>query len=102
MRKLTGSVCLLLLAAAPAMAVQGQEVRSVRNIQPELKVIEENCLNCHNRQRIDSARKERKDAESILQKMEAKGVKLSPNDRQVMGFFFSSPYKSDHPEKTTK
>jgi len=71
MRKLTGSVCLLLLAATPAMAVQGQEVRSVRSIQPELKVIEENCLNCHNRQRIDSARKERKDAESILKKMEA-------------------------------
>jgi len=51
-------------------------------------VLDEKCLACHNRQRIDAALKERKNMEIITRRMEKKGVALSERDRQVLGHFW--------------
>ncbi|WP_232278959.1 hypothetical protein [Geotalea uraniireducens] len=51
-------------------------------------MIDEKCLACHNRQKIEAALKERKNMEKITQRMEKKGVVLSDRDRQVLGHFW--------------
>ena len=80
------------LAAIPAGAQQ--DVRKVRLTPPQVKVIEEKCLVCHNRKRIDEALKERKNMDDILRRMERKGVVLTENERRVMGHFWPrQPFK---------
>ena len=64
-------LCIIALSSLPAKAQE--DVRGVKTSPPELKVIDEKCLNCHNRKRIDDAVKERKDMEKILLLMEKKG-----------------------------
>ncbi|MCM2357791.1 MAG: hypothetical protein NDI77_06560 [Geobacteraceae bacterium] len=89
-RKLLPSGMLILLIA-PLLAVPAaaqEEVRKVKPAQPALKVIEEKCLVCHNRKRIDEAVQERKDLEKILRRMEQKGVVLTESERRVMGHFW--------------
>ena len=76
----------LSLAALPAWT--DQEVRGVKYGLPELKVIDEKCLNCHNRKRIDDAVQDRKDMEKVLSVMEKKGVALTESDRRVIGHFW--------------
>ncbi len=71
-----------------ATAAAQEDVRGVKLPQQELKVIEEKCLVCHNRQRIDAAAKEKRDMENILRRMEQKGVTLTEQDRRVMGHFW--------------
>jgi hypothetical protein len=72
----------------------GQEdVRSVKLHQQGLKVIEEKCLVCHNRQRIDAAIKERKDMERVMSRMEKKGVVVTEKERRVIGHFWQQPFK---------
>lgn len=81
-----------LLCAAPAAAQE--DVRKVKLSQPALQVIEEKCLVCHNRKRIDEAVKKRKDMEKIVRQMEKKGVVLTEAERRVMGHFQSErPFK---------
>ena len=53
-----------------------------------LRVIEEKCLVCHNKKRIEAAINERKDMEKILRRMEVKGVVLTDTERRVMGHFW--------------
>jgi len=65
-----------------------EDVRGISPPNPELKVIDEKCLVCHNRQRIDDAARERKNMESVLSLMEKKGVSLTENDRRVIGHFW--------------
>lgn len=77
---------LALLFAVPAVAQE--EVRKVKPDQPALKVIEEKCLVCHNKKRIDEAVKERKDLDKVLRRMEKKGVVLTESERRVMGHFW--------------
>ena len=60
----------------------------MKTTPPELKVIDEKCLICHNRKRIDDAVKERHDMEQILSLMEKKGVVLTESDRSVIGHFW--------------
>jgi hypothetical protein len=74
------------LVALPAFP--DQEVRGVKYGLPELKVIDEKCLNCHNRKRIDDAVQDRKDMERVLSVMEKKGVALTESDRRVIGHFW--------------
>ena len=76
----------LSLVALPAWT--DQEVRGVKYGLPELKVIDEKCLNCHNRKRIDNAIQDRKDLEKVLSGMEKKGVALTESDRRVIGHFW--------------
>jgi hypothetical protein len=61
----------IMVSASPAFA--REEIRGVKLRTEELKVIEEKCLVCHNRQRIDAAMKERQEMEQILRQMEKKG-----------------------------
>ena len=78
--------CTIFLAAPPAWT--DQDVRGVKYGLPELKVIDEKCLNCHNRKRIDDAIQDRKDMEKVLSVMENKGVALTESDRRVIGHFW--------------
>jgi len=90
---MTSRILYNLLAMLPALvfvstAAAQEDVRRVKLRQEGLKVIEEKCLVCHNRQRIDTAIQERKDMERIIRLMEKKGVAVSERERQVIGHFW--------------
>ena len=90
-------VLITILAVVPALAQQ--DVRGVKPAEPALKVIEEKCLICHNKKRIDAAIKERKDMEKILRRMEKKGAVLTENERRVIGHFrYEKPLKGKEGE----
>jgi hypothetical protein len=78
----------LTLSASPLPAATPEDVRGVNLRQQGLRVLDEKCLTCHNRQRIDAALKERKNMEIITRRMEKRGVTLSERDRQVLGHFW--------------
>ncbi|WP_144400106.1 hypothetical protein [Geobacter pickeringii] len=82
----------IVLAALPAL---GQEdVRGWTFRQQGIRVLDEKCVACHNRQRIEAAVRERKDMEQITRRMEQKGAKLSEGDRSVLGVFWKqNPFK---------
>ncbi|HEY5974484.1 MAG TPA: hypothetical protein VIU41_07040 [Geobacteraceae bacterium] len=90
-------ISVLLLLAGQAWGVGSQqEVLGVNSQEMALKVIDEKCLVCHNRQRIDAAVKSRRDMEKILVQMEKKGVALTERERQVMGHFWGkNPLKAE-------
>ena len=84
----------LLLCGSTAFGATRDEVQGISYHEQGLKVVEEKCLYCHNRQRIDTAIKSRQDMEKVLKKMEGKGVVLTKKERQVMGHFWGkSPFK---------
>jgi hypothetical protein len=90
---------LLLAALAAVPALAQEDVRKVKPSEPALKVIEEKCLVCHNKKRIDAAIKQRKDMDAILRRMEKKGVVLTENERRVMGHFqYEKPLKGKEGE----
>jgi predicted glycosyl hydrolase (DUF1957 family) len=78
----------LTLSVTPVLAATQEDVRGVNLRQQGLRVLDEKCLTCHNRQRIEAAQKERKNMEIITRRMEKKGVTLSERDRQVLGHFW--------------
>jgi len=80
------SLTAIMLPAFPVFAQE--ETRGVKFRGEELKVIEEKCLVCHNRQRIDAAIKERQEMEQILRQMGKKGVILTDKEHRVMGHFW--------------
>ena len=97
------SAVVLLLAAGQSWGVGSQqEVMGVSSKEMALKVIDEKCLVCHNRKRIDAAVKSRRDMEKILVQMEKKGVALTERERQVMGHFWGrNPLKPEPKDATT-
>lgn len=87
---------LLLVAAVPAWGVGPKDVIGVAPREPALKVIEEKCLACHNRRRIEAASRQRKNMEMITRQMEKKGVVLTEKDREVLGHFWHrNPFKGE-------
>lgn len=93
-RLLLPSLLLLLAVVAPAWGVAQKDVIGVSPREPALKVIDEKCLACHNRQRIESTSRERRDMEKITRRMEKKGVVLTEEDRKVLGHFWQkNPFK---------
>jgi len=70
-----------LLAAAPA------------NQEAFDKIINEQCIKCHTRDRIDQAIRNGDNVEAILEKMLRFGVKLTERDRNVLGTFWGEPLK---------
>jgi hypothetical protein len=87
--------CALLSTVSAMAAIQGS-VQGIAYQEQGLKVIEEKCLTCHNRQRIDQAVKSRRDMERILRQMERKGVALSDREKMVMGHFWKkNPLKTE-------
>jgi predicted nucleotide-binding protein (sugar kinase/HSP70/actin superfamily) len=88
-RKFTLINLMLLIMLFCAVAAFAQEdVRKVKLTPPQQKVIDEKCLVCHNKKRIEAAIKERKDMEKILRRMEVKGAVLTDTERRVMGHFW--------------
>ena len=93
---------LLSLVGAVVLPVLGMAAEDTRRLDYQyheqgLKVIEEKCLVCHNRKRIEEAAASRQDMEKIQRQMEQKGVVLSDKEKQVMGVFWrKNPFK---PEK---
>ena len=59
----TGIVCLLFMCqvCSAAVAATREDVQGIAYREQGLKVVEEKCLNCHNRQLIDPAIKSRRD-----------------------------------------
>ncbi|GFO57447.1 hypothetical protein GMSM_44540 [Geomonas sp. Red276] len=51
-------------------------------------VIQKKCVSCHSAKRIEEAIAAGKDMKKIQQRMEQKGVKLSANDKSVLGIFW--------------
>lgn len=51
-------------------------------------VIEKKCISCHSAKVIEQAIASGKDMQKIQRRMEQKGVKLSANDRTVLGIFW--------------
>lgn len=87
----------LFLCGTAAFGATREEVQGIAYREQGLKVIEEKCLFCHNRHRIDAAIKSRQDMEKVLKQMEGNGVVLTDKDRQVMGHFWKkSPFKEPH------
>lgn len=70
------------------LAASQADVRAISLPPAENKVIDEKCLGCHNRQKIDAAVKQRKNMEKIMRQMEEKGATLTDADRQVLGHFW--------------
>ena len=98
---MTNRTLYLVLAMLPALVIASNaaaldDVRKVKLGQEGLKVIEEKCLVCHNRQRIDTAIKERKDMERIMRRMEKKGVAVTEKERQVIGHFWQQKVFKAH------
>lgn len=57
-------------------------------------VIDKKCISCHTAQRIESAIAAGKDMQKIQHRMELKGVKLTVDERTVLGVFYKeSPLK---------
>lgn len=91
--RLVSPAAVIMVALAGA-AMAEEDVRKVQLPPPETAVIEEKCLVCHNRKRIDEAVSRRKDMEEVLIRMEQKGVVLTEQEHQVLGVFGTQkPFK---------
>ncbi len=98
MRNFSGAslLAVVLLRAVSAWGAEREEVLGVGARQSALKVIDEKCLVCHNRQRIDEAVREQKEMEKVVRRMEQKGVTLTDKDRQVINHFWNkNPFKGE-------
>lgn len=81
-------VILLMTVGGQAHAATPEDVRAISLPQAENRIIDEKCLGCHNRQKIDTAVKQRKNMQKIMRQMEHKGVTLTDADREVLGHFW--------------
>ena len=83
-------------AAAAVAAASQEQVLGVAPPQLGQKLVDEKCLACHNRQRIEAALRERKRMEGIVRRMEKKGVVLTAKERQILSHFWQkSPFKGE-------
>jgi len=89
MRRMTAFLILILLScSAPLLAAE------LNASQAEFdKIINEKCVRCHTRDRIDEAIKRGDKVEEILEKMIRFGVQLNERDRNVIGTFWGEPLK---------
>ena len=75
---------------APLLSLGAEKPVDTRKVvftDQQQKIIDEKCVACHNRKRIDDAVSSRWNMEKVLQRMEKKGVSLSDSERRVMGIF---------------
>lgn len=87
---------MMLASSGHVLAATQGDVRGISLPPAENRIIDEKCLGCHNRQKIDAAVKQRKSMEKIMRQMEEKGVTLTDADRQVLGHFWQqNPLKKD-------
>ena len=84
---------LTILTVMMAFSAQAQEndkpLGAHWNWDPKaMTIIQNRCMSCHNRERIDQALNERKEMEKIQKSMEEKGAKLSEKEQEVLGLFW--------------
>lgn len=100
---LLAPLVLVITVVSSRTAPAQEEVRGVALRQQGLKVIEEKCLVCHNRQRIDDAARDRKNMEKITTLMEKRGAALTDTERQVMNHFWKqNPFKTKEEDAGTR
>lgn len=85
-----GSITLL---ASLAWGGQAHDVRGWNPQTDANDVIDAKCKACHSRQRIEAAAANKVDVQEILKRMEAKGVRLNPKEKEVLGIFWRTPFK---------
>jgi hypothetical protein len=89
MRRIAACLVLsLLVCSTPVLAAE----QSVSQEDFD-RVINEQCVKCHTRERIDAALQKGDKLELILEKMLRFGVKLDERDRNVLGTFWGQPLK---------
>jgi anaerobic selenocysteine-containing dehydrogenase len=89
MRRITALLALaLLVGSTPLLAADQIDTQEEFN-----KIINEQCVKCHTRDRIDQAIKNGEKVEAILEKMLRFGVKLTERDQNVLGTFWGEPLK---------
>lgn len=85
-----------LVSSGHVLAATPEDVLGISLPPAENRIIDEKCLGCHNRQKIEAAVRQRKSMEKIIGQMEEKGVTLTDSDRQVLGHFWQqNPLKKD-------
>lgn len=88
MKKAIIAICIIL--ASYSIAAEKQQLGG--HFKPvddaAMRVIEEKCLVCHNRERIDEAMRKERDLKKIQRMMEKKGAALTAKDREVLGHFW--------------
>lgn len=91
------SLIFMMMMTSKFPAAAQQDVRGVKLRGEEgAKVIDDKCLSCHNRQRIDKAIKEREEMVQVIKTMEKKGVVLTEKEHQVIGHFWGQKlYKTN-------
>jgi len=88
MRRISLFIALtLLLGTTPLLAAESV------NQEEFDQIINEQCVKCHTRDRIDQAIRNGDNVEAILEKMLRFGVKLNERDRNVLGTFWGEPLK---------
>jgi hypothetical protein len=61
-------------------------------------IIDQKCTKCHDQKRIEQALASGKDLLAIQHRMEMKGVRLSADERKVLGIFWQrTPLKTKKP-----
>jgi hypothetical protein len=84
-----------ILLGSCLFAAAGNDVRGLTIQQEEVRIIDEKCLVCHNRKRIEKAVKARHDIDEVIRSMEKKGLQLTDKERQVIGHFWrQNPLKN--------
>lgn len=78
----------LLLGTTPLLAAE-----PAANQEEFNRIINEQCVKCHTRDRIDEAIRNGDNVEAILEKMLRFGVNLTERDRNVLGTFWGEPLK---------
>ena len=57
------------------------------------QVIDRRCLGCHDRERIEQARRRQEALEPLMRRMAERGAVLSSREREVLGAFWGSPLR---------
>ena len=87
-------ICVLLVATVNSgWCGEAYDVRGWHPQSDASAVIDAKCTACHSRQRIEDAAVRKADMGGVIQRMEAKGVKLTAKEREVLGVFGQSPFK---------
>lgn len=92
---MTRTALALLLLAFP-MATAAEEMHTGGHFQDHeefRKVIDLRCTVCHTRERVEAARREGRDWESIRERMIERGAVLDERDKEVLGTFWGTPLK---------
>lgn len=92
------AVALLLTMVAPAAAGLPAAAPSAPPSVPSFEeVLASRCGLCHTRERIEQARRRGGDATPVLQRMEARGARLSAAERSALAAFWGNPLKEGEP-----